>query len=64
MRILEKLDSTINIRPAQNNRSRGVEDSVTRGRIKEAVKKWLKPDRAEKAIDRALELFDLTMMNS
>ncbi len=34
-----ELDSMINIRPRQNNRSRGVEDAATRERIVELVRK-------------------------
>lgn len=39
---LVEFDSMINIRPAMNNRSRGVEDPETQTKIKEVVKKWLK----------------------
>ena len=38
---LIEFDSMINIRPAQNNRSRDVEDPAIRAKIKEVVKKWL-----------------------
>lgn len=38
---LIEFDSMINIRPAQNNRSRNVEDPEIRTKIKEVVKKWL-----------------------
>ena len=38
---LVEFDSMINIRPAQDNRSRSVEDEVTRAKIKEVVSKWL-----------------------
>lgn len=38
---LVEFDSMINIRPAQNNRSRGVEDSEVREKIKAVVAKWL-----------------------
>lgn len=34
-----EFDSMINIRPRQNNRSRGVEDEATRGKILEVVNK-------------------------
>lgn len=36
-----EFDSMINIRPRQNNRSRGVEDAETRQKIIEIVKKWV-----------------------
>jgi len=36
-----EFDSMINIRPRQANRSRFVEDSGTRTKILEVVKKWL-----------------------
>lgn len=36
-----EFDSMINIRPAQGNRSRNVEDPKTRGQIKEVIKKWV-----------------------
>ena len=39
---LVEFDSMINIRPAQGNRSRGVEDPETQAKIKEIVAKWLK----------------------
>lgn len=39
---LVEFDSMINIRPAQNNRSRGVEDPTTQEKIKSVVSKWLK----------------------
>ena len=38
---LVEFDSMINIRPAQNNRTRSVEDPATRAKIKEIVAKWL-----------------------
>ena len=38
---LIEFDSMINIRPAQNNRSRDVEDPEVRAKIKEVVKEWL-----------------------
>ncbi|MBQ3452600.1 hypothetical protein IJG28_00120 [Candidatus Saccharibacteria bacterium] len=38
---LVEFDSMINIRPAQNNRSRDVEDLAIRAKIKAVVKKWL-----------------------
>ena len=38
---LVEFDSMINIRPAQNNRSRGVEDPKIQQKIKEIVLKWL-----------------------
>ena len=38
---LVEFDSMINIRPAQNNRSRFVEDPKTREKIKAVVQKWL-----------------------
>ena len=38
---LVEFDSMINIRPAQNNRSRGVEDLETQEKIKKVVQKWL-----------------------
>lgn len=37
-----EFDSMINIRPAQNNRSRSVEDLETQAKIKAVVAKWLK----------------------
>ena len=39
---LIEFDSMINIRPAQGNRSRGVEDGETRKKIVEVVGKWVK----------------------
>lgn len=39
---LVEFDSMINIRPAQRNRSRGVEDSDIQDKIKAVVLKWLK----------------------
>ena len=38
---LVEFDSMINIRPAQGNRSRGVEDLETQAKIKSIVSKWL-----------------------
>ena len=38
---LVEFDSMINIRPAQNNRSRFVEDPKTQEKIKAVVQKWL-----------------------
>lgn len=38
---LVEFNSMINIRPAQNNRSRSVDDPKTRERIKGVVAKWL-----------------------
>lgn len=38
---LVEFDSMINIRPAEGNRSRDVEDPKTRQKIKEIVSKWL-----------------------
>ena len=38
---LVEFDSMINLRPAQGNRSRSVEDPALRARIKEVVAKWL-----------------------
>lgn len=38
---LVEFDSMINIRPAQGNRSRSVEDPATQARVKEVVAKWL-----------------------
>ncbi|MBQ1528167.1 hypothetical protein IIZ77_00795 [Candidatus Saccharibacteria bacterium] len=37
-----EFDSMINIRPRQGNRSRDVEDAVTREKIKAIVAKWIK----------------------
>ena len=37
-----EFNSMINIRPAQNNRSRNVEDPKTQEKIKQVVLKWLK----------------------
>ena len=39
---LVEFDSMINIRPAQNNRSRSVENPETQAKIKQVVSKWLK----------------------
>ena len=36
-----EFDSMINIRPAQNNRSRSVEDPETQAKIKAVVSKWI-----------------------
>lgn len=36
-----EFDSMINIRPMQNNRTRGVEDATIREKIKGVVKKWI-----------------------
>jgi hypothetical protein len=36
-----EFDSMINLRPSQNNRSRGVEDLETRGKIIAIVKMWV-----------------------
>ena len=38
---LVEFDSMINVRPTQNNRTRGVEDEKTREEIKKVVQKWL-----------------------
>lgn len=38
---LVEFDSMINIRPAQNNRSRSVENPEIQAKIKEVVSKWL-----------------------
>ena len=38
---LVEFDSMINIRPTQNNRSRGVEDPILQAKIKSVVSKWL-----------------------
>lgn len=38
---LVEFDSMINIRPAQGNRSRGVEDLEMQAKIKSIVSKWL-----------------------
>ena len=38
---LVEFDSMINIRPAQGNRSRSVEDPKTQAKIKSVVSKWL-----------------------
>ncbi len=38
---LVEFDSMINIRPAQNNRTRSVEDPKTQAKIKSIVAKWL-----------------------
>ena len=38
---LVEFDSMINIRPAQNNRSRSVEDPALQAKIKTIVSKWL-----------------------
>lgn len=39
---LVEFDSMINLRPAQNNRSRSVENPETQAKIKQVVSKWLK----------------------
>lgn len=39
---LIEFDSMINIRPAQGNRSRSVENSEVQSQIKNVVKEWLK----------------------
>jgi len=39
---LVEFDSMINIRPAENNRTRSVENPETREQIKKVVSKWLK----------------------
>lgn len=39
---LVEFDSMINIRPAQGNRSRSVEDPTVQAKIKATVSKWLK----------------------
>ena len=39
---LVEFDSMINIRPAQNNRSRSVENPEIQSKIKSVVAKWLK----------------------
>ncbi len=36
-----EFDSMINVRPRQNNRSRGVEDATIRQKITEIVQKWI-----------------------
>lgn len=38
---LVEFDSMINIRPAQGNRTRDVEDKDTQNKIKQVVEKWL-----------------------
>lgn len=38
---LIEFDSMINIRPRQGNRSRDVEDTETRARVAEVVRKWV-----------------------
>jgi hypothetical protein len=40
---LVEFDSMINVRPAQGNRSRGVEDPEVRGRIQEIVARLIAP---------------------
>ncbi len=37
-----EFDSMINIRPAQNNRTRSVENPELQAKIKEVVQKWIK----------------------
>ncbi len=37
-----EFDSMINVRPADNNRSRSVENTETQAKIKAVVSKWLK----------------------
>ena len=39
---LVEFDSMVNLRPAQGNRTRGVENPETQKKIKEVVQKWLK----------------------
>ena len=41
---LVEFDSMINIRPAQGNRSRGVENEATRQKILEVVNTWIEND--------------------
>lgn len=41
---LVEFDSMINIRPAQGNRSRDVEDEMTRQKVIEVVKNWVEND--------------------
>ena len=41
---LVEFDSMINIRPAQGNRSRGVEDESTQQKIIEIVNNWVEDD--------------------
>lgn len=36
-----EFDSMINVRPSQNNKSRGVESESVRQRIRQAVRKWM-----------------------
>lgn len=48
-------DSTINVHPGQGNRSRFMEDPEVQKQIAEIV------DRLAAALDRCLELFDLTL---
>lgn len=38
---LIEYDSLINIRPRQNNKSRGIDDSVTRGMVDKVVGEWI-----------------------
>ena len=35
-------DSMINLKPWQNNRSRGIDDAETQARVKEVIYKWIK----------------------
>ena len=39
---LVEFDSMINIRPAEGNRTRGVDDPDTQAKIKLVIQKWLK----------------------
>ena len=41
---LVEFDSMINIRPAQGNRSRDVEDEATRNKILDVVNNWIEDD--------------------
>ncbi len=39
---LVEFDSMINVRPSQNNRTRGIDDPETQAKVKEVVEKWVK----------------------
>lgn len=39
---LVEFDSMINVRPSQNNRTRGIDDPKTQAKVKEVVAKWVK----------------------
>ena len=63
-----EFDSLINIRPRQNNRSRGVEDETIQEKIRNIINnkiKWYNTRNWQKGVgrkfERALELIDITL---